>query len=56
MKPGGWVDTWYGFCNHFLQTQGIQLYYASMSGNSTFWLAGARQLEVLALAETPSGD
>ncbi|MEA1053564.1 hypothetical protein U5801_27715, partial [Lamprobacter modestohalophilus] len=33
VKPGGWVDTWYGFCDHFLQTQGIQLDYASMSGN-----------------------
>lgn len=56
VRPGGWVDTWYGFCDHFLQTQGVQLDYNAMHGNPDFWLAAARQLEAIALAETPTGD
>jgi hypothetical protein len=56
VRTGGWVDTWYGFCDHFLQTQGVQLDYNAMHGNPDFWLAAARQLEAIALAETPTGD
>ena len=53
---GGMVTTWYQFCDKFLKARGIQLDYEAMWGNPDFWVAAAKQVEEMALAETPSGD
>jgi hypothetical protein len=56
VDPGGRVDTWYGFCDQFLQTRGLLLDFGVMRSSPDFWEDALRQLEAQALADTPSGD
>lgn len=37
VEPAGLVETWYGFCDRFLQAHGIRLDFASMRANPSFW-------------------
>jgi superfamily I DNA and RNA helicase len=36
------VETWYGFCDRFLQSKDIKLDFAQMAGNPNFWQDAAR--------------
>ncbi len=56
VASGGRVETWYGFCDQFLKSRGIQLDFEAMWGNPDFWVEAAKQVEEQALADTPSGD
>ena len=56
VDPGGRVDTWYGFCDQFLQNRGLPLDFEAMRSSPDFWDDAIRQLEAQALADTPSGD
>ncbi|NEV65089.1 NERD domain-containing protein/DEAD/DEAH box helicase [Thiorhodococcus minor] len=56
VEPGGQVATWYGFCDTFLQSRGIQLDFATMRSDPEFWTKATKQLEAQALTVTPSHD
>jgi hypothetical protein len=53
---GGMVETWYGFCDQFLKSRGVQLDFEVMRGDPDFWLKAGKQVEEQALANTPAGD
>ncbi len=56
VAAGGLVETWYGFCDHFLRSRRIILDFDAMRGDPQFWARAASEVEELALAGTPSGD
>ncbi len=53
---GGMVETWYGFCDHFLRSRGTVLDFNAMQGDPDFWPRAARQVVDEALARAPDGD
>lgn len=45
VDPVGMVETWYGFCDHFLRSRGIQLDFRSMKRDPMFWTKAAQMVE-----------
>jgi hypothetical protein len=43
--PGGRVETWYGFCDQFLQSRGLRLDFSNLRGDPAFWTRVLGQVE-----------
>jgi len=56
VHSGGKVETWYGFCDQFLQSRGIRLDFQSMGSAPGFWGQAAQQVMEEALRENPEDD
>jgi hypothetical protein len=56
VEPAGLVETWYGFCDRFLQAHGIKLDFASMRANPSFWPDAAARVEEIVCNGTLSED
>lgn len=54
--PGGRVETWYGFCDQYLQSRGIRLDFSAMRGDPDFWTRVLRQVEDEAIRGGPAED
>lgn len=56
VEPAGLVETWYGFCDRFLQAHRIKLDFASMRANPSFWPDAATRVEEIACNGTLAVD
>lgn len=54
--PGGRVETWYGFCDQYLQSRGIRLDFSVLRGDPEFWIRVLRQVEEEAIRTGPAED
>jgi len=56
VSPGGQVNTWYGFCAEFLQSQGEQLDFGAMQNDPAFWTRIQERVTVAKIPEEARFD